>query len=178
MRYLATIGVAVQLTLGSSVVIGANVGVPDYMPKKYAHVISLWLTNHPTYRLATDADCGCEEDLKRERTVSMGPRKARPNYHPYYVVGDFDRDGVADIAVGVINQTSPGMFRVAIFNGPFSKHSTSEAAFLSEPRRLGQGMFFGAPRPKPYMLVVGAFESEGAVLKPTPKGYLLTEEDE
>jgi hypothetical protein len=108
----------------------------------------------------------------------MGVWKARPNYHPYYVVGDFNGDGVPDIAVGVVDQTAPGMFRVAIFNGPFAKHSTSEAAFLSPPRRLGQGMFFGTPRPKPHMLVVGAFESEDAVLKPTPKGYVLTEEDE
>ena len=178
MRCLGIVAVAIELALGSSAVGGANVAIPDYVPKKYAHVISVWLTNHPTYRVATDADCGCEEDLKRVRTVSMGAWKARPNYHPYYVVGDFDRDGVPDIAVGVIDQTAPGVFRVAIFNGPFSKHATSEAAFLSAPRRLGQGMFFGAPRPKPYMLVVGAFESEGAVLKLTPKGYVLTEEDD
>ena len=175
MRHPGAIRVTVLLAIGSASIsaLGAEGVVPDYFGSKHAKVVAAWLGHHPRYRVASDIDCGCAEDIERERTVSAGVWKANPKYHPYYAAGDFNSDGVPDIAVGVIDASAPGMFRVAIFNGPFSKTPRPKAAFLSAPLRLGQGMFFGAPRPKPHMLVVGVFESEGMVLRPTPKGYVF-----
>jgi hypothetical protein len=37
------------------------------------------------------------------------------------------------------------------------------------------GLFYGPPRPKPYRLIVGTFESEGLVLQPLGNTYRLVE---
>jgi hypothetical protein len=102
----------------------------------------------------------------------VGPWKADPTYQPYYTKGDFNWDGKTDFAVGAVKGKNPDTFRVAIFHGPFGPMHPAKAAFISEPIRLGVGMAYGPPRPKPYMLLVSPFESHGAVLKPTPKGYV------
>ena len=143
-------------------------------PLKSAHaqVLAKWLQKHPGYRLATDADCKCQEDLVRMRTQSDGPWKAVPNYQPYYAEGDFNWDRTNDFAVGVVKGSTPSEFQVIVFNGPFGSKHPGRAAFVSDPLPLGQALFFGDPRPKPQMLLVGSFETEGAALKPTKKGYV------
>jgi hypothetical protein len=37
----------------------------------------------------------------------------------------------------------------------------------------GQGLFYGPPRPKPYRLLIGRFEAEGATLSPSGRTYKL-----
>jgi hypothetical protein len=176
-RNAGTALVLVVLGSGSIAAPANDASPPSYFASGHRSVVAEWLTRHNTFRVASDSDCACDEDLKRERTVSTGAWKAKPNYHPFYVTGDFNQDGAADFAVGIIDANVPGMFRVVVFNGPFAKASRHDPAFVSKPRRLGQAMFFGEPRPKPHMLVVGAFESHGAVLRPTPKGYVLSDAD-
>jgi hypothetical protein len=141
-------------------------------------VLQKWLSANPANRVATDEDCKCDSDIADTRTKTVGPWNAKPNYHPYYTVGDFNWDGVGDFAVGVIAKRKPDAFRVVIFHGPFGPKHLSKAAFVSEPLIFGQAMDYGPPRPKPYMLLVGPFESEGALLRPTPKGYIWDERDE
>jgi hypothetical protein len=152
--------------------------IPEYFRREHSDVMARYLEGQAGFRVATDADCGCEEDLNRARTESSGSWEANPAYHPYYAVGDFNQDGASDFGAGVIDPKLPGSFRLVVFNGPFSK-STAAPAFVSEPRGLGQALFYGPPRPQPYFLVVGAFESEGALLHQTKSGnYTLTEGDE
>jgi len=165
----------VGITIGGVSGAALSADVPKYLPKEHARVAKAWLNEHAGLRIATDADCGCDDDLKRERTQSSGAWKAKPSYHPYYVAGDFNQDGTADFAIGVLDSGAPGSFRVVVFNGPFGNGVSPQPAFVSEPRGLGQGMFFGPPRLRPFMLVVGAFESHGASLVPTAKGYELRE---
>jgi hypothetical protein len=147
--------------------------VPRYLPAEHAQILRTWLNDQLQSRAAEDADCRCEDDLKRMRTESGGVWMANPGFHPYYVSGDFNRDGELDFAVGIVEGSSAATFRVAIFNGPFKSKASPRPAFLSGPIPLGEALFFGAPRPKPYALVVGAFGSEGAIVKSTASGYAL-----
>jgi hypothetical protein len=62
-----------------------------------------------------------------------------------------------------------------VFNGPLRPG----VAPSFEERGLdiqGQGLFFGPPRPKPYRLLIGGFESEAAILVPRGRSYVLTNE--
>jgi hypothetical protein len=167
-------GIIVGVVMGgvSSAVAAAPV-VPKYLSVEHTRVVSAWLKEEPGVRVAEDADCRCDEDLKRERTETVGSWNAKSNYHPYYVSGDFNHDGIADFAVGIIDEGVSGKFRLVIFDGPFNKGAAPQPAFVSQPLSLGEAMFYGPPRPTPYFLVVGAFESEGMVLQPTATGYDL-----
>jgi hypothetical protein len=110
------------------------------------------------------------------RQGSGGEWKAVPDYQPYYAVGDFNSDGIKDFAVALID---PGkatkQFAVAIFNGPFvDSKPKGEALFSDDFELVGCGFVFGPPRPKPFRLVVGRFESDNAVLfAPRGKGYIM-----
>jgi len=98
-----------------------------------------------------------------------------PDYHPYVATGDFNNDGVGDFAVVAINRSrSSQNFVLLIFNGPFGS-KTAQPAFIEYGLDLrGQGLFFGPPRPKPYRLVLGRFESDNAaVFIPQGRTYKL-----
>jgi len=130
--------------------------------------INSWLSQHKDYRLATDADCDCDEALIVVRKGSGGAPV--PNYHPYTATGDFNGDNSEDSAFVVVQKSgrSDG-FALLIFNGPSMASSPS---FIEEGLELrGNGLVFGPPRPKPYRLVMGPLESEGAILEPTGSGY-------
>lgn len=172
--------IALALGISSSIspAFAEDVGVPEFVTADQSRVVSLWLSKNPGYRVATDEDCRCADDLKRVRQESVGAWKAIPGYHPYYVTGDFNWDGIQDVAFGVVRGKSPSKFKVIIFHGPIESKHSGRAAYVSESLLLGQGFFYGPPRPLPYMLGVGPFESEGAVLKPSVKGYKWLDDTE
>jgi hypothetical protein len=127
-------------------------------------VINFWLQHHPEYRLATDNDCQCVDAIRRMRQGYGGIYKPVPDYHPYMVSGDFNGDGVLDFAVFVVNRRTR-KFKLLVFNGPFSYADVSPA-FASEDGGFDarQAFFYGPPRPKPYRLLIGPFESDNSVL--------------
>jgi hypothetical protein len=99
-----------------------------------------------------------------------------PDYDPYEVSGDFNGDGVGDIAVVLLDtRKQSDAFVLLVFNGPFGR--TSQAALF----RIGldlkrQGLFYGPPQEKPYRLLLGRFYSDFAVvLIPSGKTYRLTD---
>jgi hypothetical protein len=100
-----------------------------------------------------------------------------PDYHPYYIVGDFRGDGAEDVAVGVISNEHSDKFRVLIIHGA-PLNGRPAKIFLSEELDLRQGLFYGAPRPKPWRLGVGPFESEGVTFEPTRDGYRFSSADD
>lgn len=170
LRSAAVVSIAfIHLSAGAEVKRGE---IPSFIEADHAAILTRWLSANESYRVATDADCSCDSDLVDTRTKAAGVWKARPNYHPYYTVGDFNWDKATDFAVGVVKGHKPETFQILIFHGPFSQKHSGKAAFVSEPLKLGQGLHYGPPRPKPYMLLVGPFESEGALLRPTRRGYI------
>jgi len=140
----------------------------------HQQVVDTWLECHTGFRVATELDCGdCKEQIEAIRRGMGGAWKAVPNYQPYSMVGDFNGDGQKDLAIVVIAPiTASKRFQLLVFNGPFPGNQPHKPAFASEFLDLGgQGLFFGPPRPKPYRLLVGGFESEGMLLVPKGKGY-------
>lgn len=104
------------------------------------------------------------------RVGSGGAWKPVPDYHPYIATGDFNGDGIRDFAVAVIDK-STRKFTVLVFNGPFDHPSVAPSFIDPNIDLQGRGFFYGSPRPKPYRLVVGRFEAEGALLQPHGKTY-------
>jgi len=138
-------------------------------------VLQSWLAHYPEYRAATDEDCDCADDIKEMKAGSGGVWKPVPDYHPYTATGDFNGDGVEDFAVAVVDRSKQEKnFTLVVFNGPF-KSETASPAFLQAGLDLrSYGLFYGPPRPKPYRLLVGRFESDsGSLLIPHGRGYRL-----
>jgi len=98
-----------------------------------------------------------------------------PDYHPYVATGDFNGDGVRDFAAVVIDKTkSAHQFTLLVFNGPFDSSTVVPAFVASDLDLKYMGLSFGPPRPKPYRLIMGGFESDNtSMLVPHGKTYQL-----
>lgn len=133
---------------------------------QHREVFEQWLTSSARLaklRVATDSDC-----LNKSGLAATRKEQGR-NYHPYYAVGDFNRDGREDFAVAFVNDRKRQQkFSFAIFNGPFGKSSVP--AYIDENVDLSvMGFFYGG---KGSDLLLGEFESDYCViLKPRGKTY-------
>jgi hypothetical protein len=139
-------------------------------------ILEKWLAQHPEFRVAADADCACAEDIQQTKTGDGGNWPSVPDYHPYTAVGDFNSDGVRDLAIVVVDRSKSAQnFTLLVFNGPLASKTGAPPAFVASGLDLrGQGLFFGPPRPKPYRLVIGPFESDNtAILVPRGLTYTL-----
>jgi hypothetical protein len=145
------------------------------LSSNHERVLEAWLGGHAGYRVATDVDCRCDENLEHTRVTSAGVWRAIPDYHPYTLTGDFNGDGVLDFAVVVIDRSkTTSNFTLLIFNGPFAGNPVAPPAFMKGDLDLrGQGLAYGPPRPKPYRLVLGPFESEGWIFRPSGRTYKM-----
>jgi hypothetical protein len=141
-------------------------------------VVASWLTTHSGFRVATSTDCACAEDIAEMRKGFGGRWKPVRDYAPYVATGDFNGDGQSDFAVVVIDVSRPRehSFVLLVFNGPSLSARRPPTFTQRDLDMRGKGLFFGAPRPKPHRLVVGVFESEGAILQPVGSSYRLAYE--
>jgi hypothetical protein len=136
-----------------------------------------WLAKHAEYRVARDEDCECLEDIKQLKTGAGGVWKPVPDYHPYFATGDFNGDGIEDFAAVVVEPSKKqNNFALLVFNGPFESGNVLPAFFKAGLDLTNQGLFYGPPRPKPYRLIVGRFESDtGSILLPRGRSYTFNE---
>jgi hypothetical protein len=169
MNLLLWIAVAALLPLRTSVMFASHT-----LDSGQRSVVAAWLNSHPGYRLANDRDCSCDEDIKGMRAGGGGVWKAIPDYHPYSVSGDFNGDGVTDFAVVVVNTRRAHDFTLLVFNGPVDVDHPVPA-FVDRRDYTRIGLAFGPPRPTPYRLVIGLFDSEGLLLQPRGNTYRLVE---
>lgn len=145
------------------------------LTSKQESVVREWLRAHPAHRLAEPADCSCDDDIAAMRRGSGGLWTPVPDYQPYVATGDFNADGFADFAVVVVERRRPDDgFSLLVFNGTAGGW-LARPAFEGPTRRMAfRGLFWGPPRPRPYRLNMGAFESDtGATLVPDGRGYRL-----
>jgi hypothetical protein len=109
------------------------------------------------------------------RRGSGGPWKPVRDYQPYMATGDFNGDGQSDFAAVVVDDTQPveQSFTLLVFNGPI-KSRRQRPAFVEQKLDFRhRGLFFGPPRPRPYRLLFGLFESEGHLLRPVGPSYQI-----
>jgi hypothetical protein len=137
------------LILWISLEMMAMVPPTDHPPTpKQEKAITNWLSDHLDYRLAIDSDC--EDDIKQMRAGYGGDWKPVPNYRPYMRIGDFNGDGIDDIAAVLVNKKKDrNNFAMIIFNGPFERDQVSPAYFATDLDLKYKGMFYGPPRQKP-----------------------------
>jgi hypothetical protein len=145
-----------------------------------SQVLNAYLSEHPQLRRATVSDCGaCSDDIEKVRRGDPPNWPAVPNYEPYEISADLNGDGEPDAAVVLFDTAkASNPFTLVIFNGPFRANRIAPSFIQRNLDLRGGGLFFGPPRPKPYRLVVGAFESEGAIIEPTGQGYRWGEAEE
>jgi hypothetical protein len=88
--------------------------------------LGVWLARHPDFRVATDSDCDCAEDIQQMKKGYEGGWPPVPDYHPYVATGDFNTDGVRDFAVVVVDRSkSTQNFVLLVFNGPFDSKAVT-----------------------------------------------------
>jgi len=94
-------------------------GAFSHIRPEHRTVLARWLKNQPGLRLATEADCVDMESLEGYR------KDWGKGFHPYYSIGDFNRDGKEDFAVLLIDlkKEEDHGFAIAIFNALFEGKS-------------------------------------------------------
>jgi len=124
--------------------------------------LARWMESHPGYRLATENDCNCRDDIDELRRGSGGAWKPQPTYQPYYAQGDFDGNGLLDFAVVVRDEAQGGASQILVFLRRSEGHDTQVASKPIDRGDLrGFGLFVGTPAGKRTKLLAGAFGSEG-----------------
>lgn len=92
-----------------------------------------------------------------------------PDYEPFVLRADFNKDGQGDFAVLAIRQ-QPNEVALLIFNGPFGKTPRHPAYVQrldwTEVTDIGLFLSYGNHWP-----LVGRFESEGCVYDPKADTY-------
>jgi hypothetical protein len=138
-------------------------------------ILAAWLSGHPTFSAATDKDCDCSEDIQEMRVGSGGVWRPVPDYHPYVATGDFNSDGIRDFAVVVIDKSkSIHPVTLLVFNGPFDADAVAPSFVESGLDLSYMALFFGPPRPRPFRLIMGRFNSDNTLmLVPHGKTYQL-----
>ena len=141
--------------------------LPNYIAASHQAVLRAWLETQKNWRLATDADVEPDE-LKRFHSPS------NKNKHPFYAVGDFNRDKQEDFVVmlwSAKTSKSRKFDRIVIFNGPFSVNPISQPNFSLENPNVGDFIFWNGAR-----IYIGPPESDsGFILVAKGKSYKIRE---
>jgi hypothetical protein len=132
--------------------------------------LRLWLDKHSAYRLATEADCECAEDLSELRTKSEGVWKARADFQPYLIAGDFRKNGHMSFAAVVVKRGSSKQVegQLLIFDGPYPTSGKPPSYVGTVAPLLGAGLNMPPGSSWP---VYGRYFSEGCYYKPSGRAY-------
>lgn len=168
------IGCVLFILIASAGIKAQQAEVPDYFSAEHRAVMKKWLAKNPKFLVAADKDCGqCANEIANQRRMSGD------DYHPYYVVGDFNGDGKKDFAVALTELEADDegraeqKFMVLVFNAPFSRRTAAPAFAKDELSLRDGGLFFGQPRQRPYRLFIGLFgNDQGLTLIPRGRKYI------
>ena len=136
-----------------------------------AATLTDWLNRNPQFQSGTEADCECNEDIKQMREV--GPwGKPIPDFEPYMLAGDFRGNGQSDFAVIVRkNSTDDGTGTIVIFDGPFDRTAVKRPAYIGRLNAIKHmALFQSQEKGWP---IFGLFESEGCLVRPRGRTYVM-----
>jgi hypothetical protein len=188
-QFLDTRGAGIPLAQCESLSIPVMLpDTPSYMHSEHRLVLANWLLRNPKFRPAVTADCHCDEDLP-------AIRRSYDNELPYYVSGDFNRDGYTDFAVVLIDKskdTSQAIkvikrnpdgsetntfdphlgFNTAlvIFNGPTTGEDRPALFVEGTGSPGGSVLFYNKAESR---FLIGKWESGGFLIAPSRDGYIL-----
>src|SRR5262249_19711559 len=139
-------------------------GAFSHIRPEHRTVLARWLKNQPGLRLATETDCTDKESLEGYR------KDWGKGFHPYYSIGDFNRDGKEDFAVLLIDlkKEEDHGFAIAIFNAPFDG-KTDPNYFERGYIDIGR-CYIGFNQIVKRRLYLGMFESDFYCVTFYPKG--------
>jgi hypothetical protein len=145
-------------------------------------ILDAWLAGHPTYRVATDADCQCAMNIQDMRTGAGDSSSAVPDYHPYRARGDFNGDGVEDFAVVLLDRSKETAderaaihefaFALLVFDGPPTANRHPQPALFRPGLQLKRAGLFLHDRGRA-KLGVGEFEKDDVMVEPQARTYSL-----
>ncbi|MGI8669877.1 MAG: hypothetical protein ACR2J3_08510 [Aridibacter sp.] len=119
----------------------------SHMKPEYADVLKKWLVQNNSWEPAVKTD-------------SDG--RFPPNAHPYYVAGDFNKDGKEDFAVGLVKSKNRKKLAFAVFNAPFKDN---KPAFFTDKTESSDILILKEDNE----LLIGTFESDDGY-RLSPKG--------
>jgi hypothetical protein len=139
--------------------------LPDIVASPHRAAIQSWLNRHPGYRLAVLEDCHCTSEVESIRRGAGGPWRADLSYQPYAAVGDFDGDGLQDLAVVALpERPNDGIIIVVSFAERAAPDRDTVEILCAVPNVVDRGLFVRSYDPKlakrRSKLLFGTFESE------------------
>lgn len=140
-----------------------------HLQPQHREVVERWLVERTKFRLAVDGDYIDKSFLAAER-------ESFENYHPYYLVADFNGDKKDDFALALVDTQKRAMkFAIVVFNGPVGKDSVP--AFFREGFDLRRMAFTAADgiedARRSSLFVQNPNTGKGWMLSLGRKGYFL-----
>lgn len=132
----------------------------SHVRRQHRAVLKKWLAHRPWLRPATEDDCEDKGNL-----ALMRQRLGR-TVHPYYSIGDFNRDGRNDFAVLLVVKGKDEV-ALAVFNAPF--RNPKPAYFERGFEKMGN-MYVAYDYTVKRRLYLGVFESDYYCMTLIPKG--------
>lgn len=133
-------------------------------------VVKNWLKTKPNLRVLGEADYGAN------RLKALRELEANPKIHPFYISGDFNRDGTREFAVMLVSRKNSGARAVAVFDTPpvTYEKNIKPTFFLDDIKDAGGNLILHA-EDEGGIYVGESGTDSGFYLAPTGKTYKVTD---
>ena len=168
--YSTIIVLLVLCVLVGNVVSQKKDNTSAHLQPQHRAAVERWLVQRSNLRPAVDGDYVDKKFLASER-------ESFENYHPYYLVADFNGDKKDDFAIALVDtQKQARKFAIAVFNGPVGQESVP--AFFREGFDFHRMAFTSAEdidvKGRTSLFVENPDTGKGWMLRRSRKGYILT----
>ncbi len=166
---ITIISVALSVCALCAEVRAQQTGAAAHLQPQHREVVERWLKQRTNFRLAVDGDYV-------DKSFVAAERASFENYHPYYLVADFNGDKKDDFAIALVDtQKRARKFAIVVFNGPVGEESVP--ALFREGFDLRRMAFTAAEgiedARRTSLFVENPNTGKGWVLRPRRKGYVL-----
>lgn len=167
--YSAIIVLPVLCVLFGTAIAQKKDNAAAHLQPQHRAVVERWLVERTKFRLAIDGDYV-------DKSFVAAERESFENYHPYYLVADFNGDKKDDFALALVDtQKRTKKFAIVVFNGPVGDESVP--ALFREGFDLRRMAFTAAEgievEGRTSLFVENPNTGKGWVLRRSRKGYVL-----